>query len=478
MNDSAWRLLGLEPTRDTSAIRRAYARRLKLTRPDEDAEGFQALLAARERALAEARRPLPEAWQEVEDDPCDAEQGPADETPGDPAGAAQKPRPANEPDGGTEVTAERAAEAGSKAPPGDVLPPAVPLVRDLDGPAAPMPEVPALLVRDLDPPPAPPDPVPGAPTPLVIDIAPLEAGPAEWEEARALEADLPPFLRDGADSLTAWLARARRLPAGPRALAEAALLRALFGLWRGPDGRITAKRVEATRPAILRAAPVFGWPREDAVLATRFDARDAALATQILRDTFPPEPGDPAVVAVPVFPRGRLPLQAGDARAFLESAPHALKAYEAMRRQAPPPRRLSVYGLIAPHVWAVAHRRWGVTLAALAGLWLSFLLSDTAVEASGTRAVALGVLALLLWAGTAAATAFRADRIQIAAAARAARRAGRKGVYAPVERATRLRAAGARLSGWGWLALVWGGSIVFIGPYFGLAAMISAALKR
>ena len=477
MTDSAWRLLGLEPTRDASAIRRAYARRLKLTRPDEDAEGFQALLAARERALAEARRPLPEAWQEAEDEPGDAEYGPADETRGDPAGAAQKPKPEKESDGGTEVTAQVAAETGSKAPPGDALPPPPPLVRDLDGPAAPASVMPALLVRDLDPLPASPDAVPGAPIPLVIDIAPLEAGPAEWEEARALEANLPSFLRDGADSLTAWLTRARRLPAGPRALAEAALLRALFGLWRGPDGRITGKRVEATRPAILRAAPVFGWPREDAVLAARFDPRDAALATQILRDAIPPEPGDPAVVAVPVFPRGRLPLQAGDARAFLESAPHALTAYEAMRRQAPPPRRLSVYGLLAPHVWAVAHRRWGVALAALAGLWLSFLLSEAATRESGGRAIALGVLALFLWAGTAAATAFGADRIQIAAAARAARRAGRKGVYAPFERTTHLRKAGARLSGWGWLALVWGGSIAFVGPYFGLATMITTALR-
>ena len=465
MTDSAGRLLGLEPTRDASAIRRAYARRLKLTRPDEDAEGFQALLAARERALAEARRPLPEAWQEREaDDPRDAPAGAME------AGAAGP--------GGAGVILETGSPDPGPASAADSMPPAVPLVRDPDGPAAPMPEVPALLVRDLDPLPAPPDPGPGTPTPLVIDIAPLEAGPAEWREARALEADLPPFLRDGADSLTAWLARARRLPAGPRALAEAALLRALFGLWRGPDGRITAKRVEPTRPAILRAAPVFGWPREDAVIAARFDPRDAALATQILRDAIPPEAGDPAVVAVPVFPRGRLPLQAGDARAFLESAPHALKAYEAMRRQAPAPRRLSVYALLAPRVWAVAHRRWGVALAALSALWLSFLLSDTAVEASGTRAIALGVLALLLWAGTAAATAFGADRIQIAAAARAARRAGRKGVYAPVERAARLRKAGARMGGWGWLALVWGGAIAFIGPYFGLAAMIFTALGR
>ncbi|MBB2962859.1 hypothetical protein [Methylobacterium sp. R2-1] len=463
MTDSAWRLLGLEPTRDASAIRRAYARRLKLTRPDEDAEGFQALLAARERALAEARRPLPEAGPESEED--------------EPAGEAVEEAEAGAagPGGGAGVVESGSPDPGQASAGGPVPPP--PLLRDLDVPApASAPDVPALLVRDLDPPPVPTDPAPGTPTPLVIDIAPLEAGPAEWQEARALESDLPPFLRDGADSLTEWLARARRLPAAPRALAEAALLRALFGLWRSPDGRMTAKRIEATRPAILQAAPVFGWPREDAVLAARFDPRDAAVAAQILRDVIPPEPGDPAVVAVPVLFRGRLPLQAVDARAFLESAPHALKAYEAMRRQAPPPRRLSVYALLAPHVWAVAHRRWGVALAALAGLWLSFLLSGTAMEESGNKAIACGVLALLLWAGTAAATAFRADRIQIAAAARAARRAGRKGVYAPTERATRLRKAGGRMSGWGWLVLLWGGAIAFIGPYFALIAMIGTAL--
>ncbi len=90
MTDSAWRLLGLEPTRDASAIRRAYARRLKLTRPDEDAEGFQALLAARERALAEART-LPETERAAEDEPDEAEQGPADEPPGTPSGGAMSP---------------------------------------------------------------------------------------------------------------------------------------------------------------------------------------------------------------------------------------------------------------------------------------------------------------------------------------------------------------------------------------------------
>ena len=47
-----WDVLGIEPTPDAGAIRRAYARALKSCRPDEDAEGFQRLVEARARALA------------------------------------------------------------------------------------------------------------------------------------------------------------------------------------------------------------------------------------------------------------------------------------------------------------------------------------------------------------------------------------------------------------------------------------------
>ena len=50
-----WSDLGIEPTGDRIAIKRAYAARLKVTRPDDNADAYQALRNAYERALEHAR---------------------------------------------------------------------------------------------------------------------------------------------------------------------------------------------------------------------------------------------------------------------------------------------------------------------------------------------------------------------------------------------------------------------------------------
>lgn len=55
---TAWQILGLTPTRDKRAINKAYAGRLRETRPDEDPEGFARLVKARACALAAASTPF------------------------------------------------------------------------------------------------------------------------------------------------------------------------------------------------------------------------------------------------------------------------------------------------------------------------------------------------------------------------------------------------------------------------------------
>lgn len=57
MHAADWALLGIEPTADLVAIKKAYAARLKVTRPDDDAQAYQALRDAYERVQRWAAAP-------------------------------------------------------------------------------------------------------------------------------------------------------------------------------------------------------------------------------------------------------------------------------------------------------------------------------------------------------------------------------------------------------------------------------------
>ncbi|WP_054957709.1 J domain-containing protein [Paenibacillus dakarensis] len=52
---SIWSTLGIEPTEDSSAIKKAYARKLRQHHPEEDPEGYQRLREAYDRALKYAK---------------------------------------------------------------------------------------------------------------------------------------------------------------------------------------------------------------------------------------------------------------------------------------------------------------------------------------------------------------------------------------------------------------------------------------
>ncbi|MCG7563018.1 J domain-containing protein [Pseudoalteromonas sp. McH1-42] len=52
VTENPWEVLGIDPSADKKAIKRAYTSKLKLCKPDEDPEGFQQLRAAYDAALA------------------------------------------------------------------------------------------------------------------------------------------------------------------------------------------------------------------------------------------------------------------------------------------------------------------------------------------------------------------------------------------------------------------------------------------
>lgn len=257
MWDQDWARLGLEPTADLAAIKKAYALKLKTTRPDDDAEAYQALRGAYERAQQWARwQALNAAETEAEASTTADEAAAAAETGADVARASTLD--AGDAAGAAESSGHPDTAAGAR-PGADDRTPAVTGRDDrLDDPRR-------------TPPAAPDDREPSLVAPQVL-IEPLELA---WR-------------RDGADGLAA---------AWPRV--QAALR----------DQPLTARRWHSTAFAqwlvnlpqlpsdfVLQLDAEFGW-RTDFRSHQTLGAELAQALEETLDSHHPRAIGDPALQA-------------------------------------------------------------------------------------------------------------------------------------------------------------------------------------
>lgn len=238
-----WGLLGLKRTADVTAIRRAYAARLKAMDPDADPDGFAALRGARDRALRWAR-----ANPAVSDAPTEEVDSSARH------------------DGRDEPSV---AETGE--PP---VPPAEPMFASRL--SVPLP--PGMLDATLDEPVAAPPPPPAAPPQVVtlaLGSAPLDSAPVVTGDA---DHAVPAFQAhpDPVADIVAILAPQGEPPFPPVSADEEALIVARFdeAMRQLADADVTeaahaegwwARAIASTLPRshalIAPAVAAFGWDR-------------------------------------------------------------------------------------------------------------------------------------------------------------------------------------------------------------------------
>lgn len=241
MWEEDWALLGIEPTTELAAIKKAYALKLKVTRPDDDAEAYQALRGAYERVQQWA------AWQR--------------------------------------------AQTQTQTQPAEAPEPALPEVAPAAEMAAPVP-----VALPTEPAPAPaPMPVPQAPptpppdTPLADAMLADAVPPIPAVEPRALTDTLELAWRraDGEGLRQAWLAVRQALDAQP--LARQAEFSSAFALWL-----VNLPQLPDSLAAALNE--YFGWQGDFRTERMIGPALAHALQTA-LAERFPP-PVEPGIVAI------------------------------------------------------------------------------------------------------------------------------------------------------------------------------------
>lgn len=358
MWDDDWARLGIAPTTELVAIKKAYALKLKVTRPDDDAEAYQALRAAYERAQQWA------AWARAhpEEAGLDATEGaaPAEASPPPPPPAPPTPEPAPHDPAPPPVAPERTplpgAETWQDEPPRTAAPaqppddaPAPPAAPDLAPPLAPRSLIDALELawrRDGD-------------------AALMQA----WREVRAT-LDAQPLARQAEFSaaFAHWLVN---LPQLPDPFVQA--LDAQFG-WRGD----------------FRTERLIGPALAQAVLATLAERLPQPVDPSLRRAA------DPLLRLVRLRETGRwglMPL------ALLMLHPTLAQLHAGLG-----PSLLRRLGLdLATQTWlreAIQRGLWlRVGLCALAFVATAWLMTPNAVEVIGKTGAWAGSLCLLMLVG-------------------------------------------------------------------------------
>lgn len=290
----AFALLEIPATAAEDGIRRAYARKLRSFRPDEDPEGFQRLVQARDIAVAQLRF---RAWATA-----------APPSPEPSGGGSSSAGPASPPPPAGEKAAERdkSSEAASGRASAAAEQPGEPPARE---PGSPAPEPQDPLVPEPEAPPAPEN----APPPFAHESGvgePYSAGApdtgpqANRDEAASNRADSDRVVTpaDVLDALRTGLKRLvkEKLPFAVRGL-EAMLLELPAGAGRFIESEAILEITNALR--ILEASPPypllaekslerlavmltdhFGWRDNDRALFAVLSASDAERFEKFLAD--------------------------------------------------------------------------------------------------------------------------------------------------------------------------------------------------